>query len=139
MTVEELLENFALFDDWEDRYQYLIELGRKLPTMPDNYKTEENKVKGCISQVWIVIKPISNKNKEYFDFLADSDSHIVKGLIAVLRVMYAGKTIDQIALYNIDEVFESLGLHQHLSVNRRNGFYSMVEKLQNSIKIHENA
>ncbi len=136
MKIEELLENFELFDDWEDRYQYLIELGKQLPHMPDKLKNDTNKVEGCTSQVWIVAK-IDDDNK--FDFIADSDSHIVKGLIAILRCIFANKDMNEIAKYNIDEIFSLLGLQQHLSVNRRNGFYAMVEKLQNYINKYKNA
>lgn len=134
MTIEELLENFALFDDWEDRYQYLIELGNKLPPMAEEHKTDLNKVDGCISQVWIVIQPDENGK---FDFLADSDAHIVRGLIAILRVLYTGERSENAAQHDIEEIFNQLGLQQHLSVNRRNGFYAMVERLKNAFETYK--
>ena len=134
MTIEELLENFALFDDWEDRYQYLIELGNKLPPMAEEHKTDLNKVDGCISQVWIVIQPDENGK---FDFLADSDAHIVRGLIAILRVLYTGEGSENAAQHDIEEIFNQLGLQQHLSVNRRNGFYAMVERLKNAFETYK--
>lgn len=130
MTIEELLENFALFDDWEDRYQYLIELGARLPPMPDHYKNDIHKVDGCVSQVWIVIQPDENGA---FDFLADSDAHIVRGLIAILRTIYAGKQPEDAQKYDIEDIFNQLGLQQHLSVNRRNGFYAMVNRIKNAL------
>jgi len=130
MTVEELLENFTLFEDWEDRYQYLIELGKNLPPMPENYKTPANKVDGCTAQVWMVFIPTAD---DKFDFLADSDAHIVRGLIAILRILYAGKTADETKDYDIEDVFTRLGLQQHLSVNRRNGFYAMVGRLKQAL------
>jgi len=136
MTIDELLENFGLFDDWEDRYQYLIELGNKLPPMADKHKTDINKVDGCISQVWIVIQPDENG---HFDFLADSDAHIVRGLIAILRVLYTGKGSENADKQDIEEIFNQLGLQQHLSVNRRNGFYAMVERLKNAFETYKNA
>ena len=134
MTIEELLENFALFDDWEDRYQYLIELGNKLPPMAEEHKTDLNKVDGCISQVWIVIQP--DKNGQ-FNFLADSDAHIVRGLIAILRVLYTGEGSENADKQDIEEIFNQLGLQQHLSVNRRNGFYAMVERLKNAFETYK--
>lgn len=130
MRVEELLENFALFEDWEDRYQYLIELGKKLPPMPEAYKTDANKVEGCTSQVWMVFIPDEDGK---FNFLADSDAHIVRGLIAILHHLYAGKTAAETKDYDIEDIFTRLGLQQHLSVNRRNGFYAMVGRLQQAL------
>ena len=95
LTFEELAENFGLFDDWEDRYRYLIDLGRKLPDFPEAFKTESYKVRGCMSQVWLVPgHPDGDPNR--FAFAADSDAHIVKGLIAVLGSLYAGKTPEEI-------------------------------------------
>jgi len=134
MTIEELLENFTLFEDWEDRYRYLIELGNTLPPLPEKYKTDTHKVEGCTSQVWMVFTPTEDGK---FDFLADSDAHIVRGLIAILRILYAGKTAEEIKKYDIEEIFTTLGLQQHLSVNRRNGFYAMVGRLQQAFSAHQ--
>lgn len=136
MTVEELLENFTLFEDWEDRYQYLIELGKNLPPMPESHKTDANKVEGCTSQVWMVFIPAADGT---FDFLADSDAHIVRGLIAILHILYAGKTAAETKDYDIEDIFTRLGLQQHLSVNRRNGFYAMVGRLKQALAARENA
>ncbi|MBL1146291.1 MAG: SufE family protein [Pseudomonadota bacterium] len=133
MNVEELLENFALFEDWEDRYQYLIELGKNLPPMPEDYKTPAHKVEGCTAQVWMVFIPTEDGK---FDFLADSDAHIVRGLIAILHILYAGKTAAETKGYDIEDIFTRLGLQQHLSVNRRNGFYAMVGRLQQALAAH---
>lgn len=126
MDKNELLENFALFEDWEDRYTYLIDMGRKLPPMDEALKNENTKVQGCTSQVWLVPK----HSDENFEFLADSDSHIVKGLIAVLMAVYNGTPRDQVTSLDIKKIFGELGLEDHLSPNRRNGFYAMVGKIQ---------
>ena len=129
LSFEELTENFALFDDWEDRYRYLIDLGRKLPPFPDALKTDAHKVRGCMSQVWMVPgHPEGAPNR--FAFAADSDAHIVKGLIAVLGTLYSGKTPAEIAAIETDAAFRGLGLDQHLSPSRRNGLVSMVEKIK---------
>ena len=129
MEFAELAENFELFDDWEDRYRYIIDLGRKLPPFPEELKTEANKVRGCMSQVWMVPgHPADDANK--FAFAADSDAHIVKGLIAVLGVLFSGKTPADIAAIDIDGSFKQLGLDQHLSPTRRNGLVSMVGKIK---------
>lgn len=125
-TLEEIAENFSLFDDWEDRYRYLIDLGRRLPAMEDNLKTEENKVRGCTSQVWMVHRIEEGR----FHFVADSDAHIVRGLIALLVAAYDGKRLEDLAFVDIEGFFDRLGLNQHLSPNRRNGFFSIVEKVR---------
>lgn len=123
MSVEELIENFSLFPDWEERYRYLIDLADTLSVFPENLKTPENKIEGCVSQVWMVPDLRADGR---FDFLADSDSHIVRGLIAVLRIIYTGRTAEEIAAIDIKGIFGQLGLESHLSPNRRNGFYAMV-------------
>ncbi|MDD9900356.1 MAG: SufE family protein [Alphaproteobacteria bacterium] len=127
MNINELVDNFSLFEDWEDRYAYLIDLGGRLPSMEEALKTDETKVQGCMSQVWMVLSRDENKR---LHIVADSDAQIVKGLIAVLKVIYDGHTAEEAAEVDVEAVFSKLGLHQHLSVNRRNGFFAMVEKIQ---------
>jgi len=129
MEANELIERFEFFDDWQDRYRYLIDLGRKLSAMDDALKTEESRVTGCMSQVWLVHSVESGEPRSIV-FVADSDSHIVKGLIAVLLILYSGRTPRHILDVDIGEVFKRLGLDQHLSPNRRNGFYSMVGRIR---------
>lgn len=124
--LKELVENFALFDDWEERYRYLIDLGRTLPVMDDNLKTEDNIVRGCTSRVWMK----ADIEGGVFHFVADSDAHIVRGLIAILISAYQGKSLADIAQVDIDAAFKEIGLDQQLSPNRRNGFFSMVEKIK---------
>lgn len=129
ISFEELKGNFELFDDWEDRYRYLIDLGRKLPAFPDTLKTEANKVRGCMSQVWMVSGHAAG-DASHFAFAADSDAHIVKGLIAVLGILFSGKTPQEIARTDTDAAFRAIGLDQHLSPSRRNGLVSMVDKIR---------
>ncbi|MDP8245580.1 MAG: SufE family protein [Candidatus Hinthialibacter antarcticus] len=128
MDLDHLYETFEFLDDWEERYRVIIDLGRKLPEMPEEQKTEETKVRGCMSQVWMITKKIDDAPPRY-EFIADSDSHIVKGLIGVLQLAYSGKTLDEIREVKIEDIFARLGLDSHLSPNRRNGFFSMVERI----------
>lgn len=125
-SLEELSDNFSLFDDWEDRYRYLIDLGRDLPHLGEAYKTDEYLVRGCTSRVWLV----PHIEGDRLTFEADSDAHIVRGLIALLMVAFHGKTLEQIRQTDIEKTFREIGLDQHLSPNRRNGFYAMVERIK---------
>ena len=126
-NLEELTENFALFDDWEERYKYLIDLGKNLPAMPENLKTEDTMVQGCTSRVWMICE---TDEAGRHHFTADSDAHIVRGLIAILLTAYQNKTAEEIAGIDIEESFQNIGLDQHLSPNRRNGFFAMVERVK---------
>lgn len=126
-AIDELVDNFALFDDWEERYRYLIDLGAQLPAMDDALKTPASKVQGCMSQVWMVA---GWDGEGRLTLLADSDAQIVRGLIAVLVAAYSGKTRAEVASTDIDAIFAQLGMDQHLSPNRRNGFFSMVERIR---------
>ena len=125
-TLEDLVENFSLFDDWEERYRYLIDLGRALPKMDEALKTEANLVRGCTSQVWLDTKIEEGR----LHFIADSDAHIVRGLIGILNAAYQGKSLDEIKATDIEGAMSQIGLDQNLSPNRRNGFFSMVERIK---------
>ncbi len=127
---DELKENFGLLDEWDDRYAYLIDLGRKLPVLPDAFKTEATKVRGCMSQVWLVPGGAARD----FRFAADSDSSIVKGLIAVLGSLFSGHTAADVATIDAEAEFRALGLEQHLSPNRRNGFVAMVGRIKDDAR-----
>lgn len=129
MTLEELVENFEILGDWEERYRYIIDLGRKLPAFPEEHRTEVNKVRGCISQVWMV-SDVTEGEPPVIHFLADSDAAIVKGLIGIVQHLYSGKTAREILALPTDDIFEQLGLNSHLTVNRRNGFQSMLTKIK---------
>ncbi len=121
----ELLADFEVFDDWADRYRYLIELGEKLPPLADQYKTEANKVQGCQSQVWLV----SRKDGDRIHFDADSDSAITRGLIALLVKLFSGASSTEIASANLSFI-EKLGFAKHLSMSRANGFASMIAMIK---------
>lgn len=125
-TLPDLIDNFALFDDWEERYRYLIDLGRQLPPLAEDKKTEATLVKGCTSRVWVYA---AEKDGGYH-FEADSDAHIVRGLIAILLIAFQDKTAAEIAAVDIEAAFSEIGLDSHLSPNRRNGFFSMVERVK---------
>lgn len=129
MDIQELRENFSYLTDWEDKYRYLIELGDMLPPFPEEAKTAENKVEGCMSQVWFLHTMQGNKHC----FSATSDAHIVRGLEAVLLILINDKTTEEIKAVNIEAVFDELGLSDNLSPTRRNGFYAMVERVHQLI------
>lgn len=126
---EEVVDDFALFDDWKDRYQYLIELGRALPPMPDEYKTEENRVSGCQSKVWLQVQP----QGERLVFLADSDAAISKGLVSLLVRVYSGHPAREIASAPAD-FLEQIGLTSYLSSNRANGLASMLQRIKQTAR-----
>jgi cysteine desulfuration protein SufE len=125
MTVDDLVDAFDALPDWEERYRALIDLGRALPPMPEALKTPDSKVRGCMSQVWMSVK-----STDPFDFHVDSDSTLVKGLAAVLHMAYAGLPRESLAGVDIQGLFTRLGLDNHISPNRRNGFFSMVERIK---------
>ena len=132
ITIDELLETFTLMDDWEEKYSFLISLGEKLTPLDNQYKNDDFKVNGCVSQVWMVIE----KNEvDIFDIKADSDAILVKGLIAIVLSAFDHKTAAEIIAFDIDTLFKSLGLDQQLSPNRRNGFFSMVEKIKKTASL----
>ncbi len=126
-NADALVEAFEMFDSWEDRYRFLIDLGRKLPPLPDEARTEANRVHGCQSQVWLVAQA---KDDDTITFIADSDSTLVKGLIAVLRKVYEGQSARDVLGFDIEAFLERLGLNQHLSMSRRNGLFGMVKKIK---------
>lgn len=129
MDIDELGDTFELLGDWEERYRYLIELGRTLPPMPEAEKDEAHKVRGCMSQVWLAHSREDGPPLR-LAFRGDSDAHIVKGLIALLLGLTSGKTPREILDLDIRAIFTRLGLEEHISMNRRNGFYAMVERIR---------
>ena len=132
MAIESIRADFALLDDWEDRYRYVIELGRSLPPLPEPLRTETNKVRGCASQVWLASethKPASG-SAPVLSFRGDSDAHIVRGLIAILFALYQERTADEILNTDARALFTELGLGEHLTAQRSNGFFSMVERIR---------
>lgn len=126
MDINELIENFELLDDWENKYRYIIDLGAGLPPLEDRFRTEEWKVRGCQSQVWLVPE---KKDGRLF-FKGDSDAAIVKGIISVVLTIFSGKTPEEILQVDVDSLFGRLGLEEHLSPSRRNGLGAMTEKIR---------
>lgn len=131
MTIDEIIENFSFLDDWDDRYRYVIELGRGLSPLSDAARSDANKVQGCASQVWLAthVKPDGGAGPT-LTFAGDSDAHIVRGLIAILFAIYSGKSARDILSTDAVAVFERLGLREHLTPQRSNGFRSMVERIK---------
>jgi cysteine desulfuration protein SufE len=132
MDIERILEDFDVLDSWDDRYRYVIELGRALPPFPEPARTDANKVQGCASQVWLIseTKPALNGGGPRLEFQGDSDAHIVKGLIAILFALYSGQPASKILDTDALALFERLGLREHLTPQRSNGFRSMVERIR---------
>ena len=128
-TLDDIVDIFELLEDWEQRYQYLIELGEKLPPMPAEPKTENNKVKGCMSQVWVkAYKDSTDANKLHY--YGDCDTSIIKGVLALLIQLADNKTADELDQLDVDEIFERLNLDDHLSPNRHVGVYAIVELMK---------
>ena len=131
LTIDEITENFSLLDDWDDRYRYVIELGRSLPPFPEEARTQSNKVQGCASQVWLTTRMQPNGGHgPVMTFLADSDAHIVRGLIAILFALYSGKPARDILSVDALGLFDQLGLRENLTPQRSNGLRSMVERIR---------
>jgi len=122
---QEIIEEFELFDDWSDKYQYIIELGQKLPELNDKYKLDENKIRGCQSSVWL--HAFVNAGKIFFE--ADSDSVFVKGEIALLIRVLSGRTADEIIDAPLNFI-DAIGLRQHIAVTRANGLASMIKQMK---------
>jgi cysteine desulfuration protein SufE len=134
-TIDDIIENFALLDEWDDRYRYVIELGRTLEPLPEELRSEANKVQGCASQVWLGtrMKPDGAAGPT-LSFVGDSDAHIVRGLIAILFALYSGKHAPEILDTDAVALFERLGLREHLTPQRSNGFRSMVERIKSDAR-----
>ena len=126
-SLQDIQTAFSMLESWEDKYQYLIELGDALPDFPEDQRIDSNKVDGCMSQVWLYVR----KDGNVYHLLADSDALIVKGLIAIVLACYDDKTAEEIKAVPIAQIFTDLGLENNLSPTRRNGFFSLVGKIQN--------
>lgn len=131
MTIDEIRENFALLDDWDDRYRYVIELGRTLDPMPEAEHSAANKVQGCASQVWLSRRvERSGPGEPVLKYRGDSDAHIVRGLVALALALFSGRSAETILATDANRLFEDLGLVAHLSPQRSNGVRSMVERIK---------
>jgi len=135
-AIEEIVENFGLLDEWDDRYRYVIELGRTLTPLPDEAHVDANKVQGCASQVWLLtdVKP-NGASGPILSFQGDSDAHIVRGLIAILFALYSGKSARDILAIDSLALFDRIGLRENLTPQRSNGLRSMVERIRAEAKV----
>jgi cysteine desulfuration protein SufE len=133
--IDDIIDNFSLLDEWDDRYRYLIELGRELPPLAPEAHSDANKVQGCASQVWLdtSVRP-NGAGGPVLTFEGDSDAHIVRGLIAILFAMYSGRNAKDILAADAVALFEKLGLREHLTPQRSNGFRSMVERIRSDAR-----
>lgn len=128
-TLEAISDDFSYLEDWEDRYRYVIDLGRDLPEFPDAERVSANKVQGCVSQVWLKTTIASGANPT-MTFAGDSDAHIVRGLVAIMLALYSGKRASEIISTDAEETFKLLGLDEHLTPQRANGLRSMVARIK---------
>ena len=129
-TIDEIISNFELLDEWEERYRYLIELGRLMEPLPDEAHSDANKVQGCASQVWLQTHVDAANGKPVLHLRGDSDAHIVRGLVALLLSLYNGKTAAEALSTDALALFKELGLSEHLTPQRSNGVRSMVERIR---------
>jgi cysteine desulfuration protein SufE len=127
--IDDILDDFAYLEEWEDRYRYVIELGKALPDLPEGDKTSENKVRGCASQVWLATDA-GEGSDPVLTFRGDSDAHIVRGLVAIVLAIYSGKSASEVARTDALETFRKIGMIEHLSAQRANGLRSMVGRIQ---------
>ena len=129
MSIDDILDDFAYLDDWEDRYRYVIELGKAMAPLPDEDHVEANKVRGCASQVWL-ISTADASIPPVLTFQGDSDALIVRGLIAILVTLYSGRTANEIASIDPEAIFAKVGLRDHLTAQRSNGLSSMLARIR---------
>ena len=127
---DELVENFELFDDWEERYRYVIDLGKQMPEFPDDLKTDDTLVEGCVSRVWLEEKVSGSGPSAVVEFDGDSDAFIVKGLIAVLQALFSGQTAQTIIETDVSKELSRIDLSAHLSPQRSNGLNAMVGRIK---------
>ncbi len=132
MNIDEIIENFEFLDDWDDRYRYLIELGRELEPLPEEAHNDANKVRGCASQVWLLTSVEKGSDgAPVLKLLGDSDAHIVRGLVALTLAFFSGRPAREIIEADAQKLFKSLGFEQHLTPQRSNGLRSMVDRIKN--------
>lgn len=135
MSIDEIIANFELLEDWEDRYRYLIELGRTLAPLPDDARSEANKVRGCASQVWLeTTRGHDAAGAPMLSFRGDSDAHIVRGLVALVLALYSGRPASEIVETDAAPLFAEIGLAEHLTPQRANGLRSMVERIKHEAR-----
>ena len=135
--ISDILENFEFLDDWDDRYRYVIELGKELDVLTAEERSSTNKVQGCVSQVWLITNTEIDENGENrLYFKGDSDAHIVRGLIGIIIALFNGKTPTDILKINLESIFERIGLREHLTRQRSDGLTSMINRVYDDAKRH---
>jgi cysteine desulfuration protein SufE len=134
-SIDQIIADFELLDDWEDRYRYLIELGRALPPLAESDRTDKNKVRGCASQVWLATHNATRNGEPILHFEGDSDALIVRGLVAVALALFDNKTPSEIRATDAEAVFDKLDLRAHLTAQRSNGLRSLVERIRAEAKV----
>jgi cysteine desulfuration protein SufE len=132
-AIETIIDDFAFLEDWEDKYRYVIELGRELPDLPDSEKTAANKVHGCVSQVWLVTG-VENGGDPVVTFKGDSDAHIVRGLVAIMIAAMSGRKASEIQAFDAAALLKSLGLEDNLTPQRSNGLRAMVARMKDDAR-----
>jgi cysteine desulfuration protein SufE len=132
-SIEEILDNFSFLDDWDDRYRYIIELGKALKPLPEAEHNDTNKVQGCVSQVWLWAQPLAGSDP-VMHLTGDSDAHIVRGLVAITLALYSDKKASDILKIDAFKVFSEIGLEDHLTPQRSNGLRSMIERINRDAK-----
>ena len=130
LTIDEIIENFSFIDDWEERYRYVIELGRELEELPAGAMNAQNKIEGCVSQVWLTTEVSGDSDNPVLTFKGDSDAHIVKGLVAVALATFSGKAAKEILATDADAIFDQIGLRDHLTPQRSNGLSAMIGRIK---------
>ncbi|MBI1212905.1 MAG: cysteine desulfuration protein SufE [Alphaproteobacteria bacterium] len=135
MSIEQIIDDFSVLDDWDERYRYIIELGRQMAPLPEASKTDLTKVRGCVSQVWLTSRIEKGASgQDVIVFEGESDAMIVRGLIAILLRLYSGKTADEILAIDAKKTLGELGLDTHLSQQRSNGLFAMVERIRSDAR-----
>lgn len=134
MSIDDIIENFSYLDEWEDRYKYVIELGKELEPMPDVLQVDANKVRGCSSQVWLSTQTSSDGDETRLHFLGNSDAHIVRGLVSITLSIFNDKTAAQIVELDVEDIFKKIQLREHISAQRSNGLNSMLQRIKADAK-----
>jgi len=130
MNITDVIENFSYLDDWEDRYKYVIELGKELEPMPDALQVDANKVRGCTSQVWLATNVSQRDGETVLHFLGNSDAHIVRGLVCITLAIFNDKTAQEIVELDAEAIFQKIQLREHISAQRSNGLNSMLQRIR---------
>lgn len=139
MTIEQIIDDFGVIDDWDERYRYIIDLGRKMPPLDASLRSDSVKVRGCASQVWLIPHKETKGGRTTLHYIGDSDAMIVRGLIAILLSLYNDKTPDEILGVDAKQILTQLGLDTHLSQQRSNGLFAMVERIRADARAAQSA